>query len=119
MSSGPERRLVDEARGVVVGYDSGNGVLVGFDLDTLEVRWRHAQDHGGHLLLYEDTGELVTGDHADVVVRDVATGAELARADNGTGIQSVLFPCPGDDRDLYVCTFLGVSRVAVANAPPG
>lgn len=107
--------VVDEARGVVVGYDSGNGVLAGFDLDTLDVRWRHDQDHGGHLLLYTATGEVVTGDHADVVVRDVATGDELARVDAGMGIQSVLFPCPGDQRDFYVCTFLGVSRVAVTS----
>src|SRR5690606_3929847 len=68
--------VVDEIRRVVVGYDSGNGVLTGFDLDTLAVRWRVDQDHGGHLLLYEDSGELVTGDHADVVVRDIVTGTE-------------------------------------------
>ncbi len=98
---------------MVVGYDSGNGVLTAFDLDTLAVRWQVDQDHGSHLLLYEDSGELVTGDHADVVVRDIATGAVRARADHGMGIQSVLFPCPGDDRDLYVVTFLGVSRIAV------
>lgn len=105
--------VVDEERGVAVGYDSGNGVLTAFDLDTLDVRWQVDQDHGGHLLLYEGSGEVVTGDHADVVVRDVATGEERARADHGMGIQSVLFPCPGDARDLYVVTFLGVSRVAV------
>lgn len=105
--------VVDEARGVVVGYDSGNGVLAGFDLDTLDVRWRHDQEHGGHLLLYSETGEVVTGDHADVVVRDIVSGDELARVDGGMGIQSVLFPCPGAHRDFYVCTFLGVARVAV------
>lgn len=106
--------VVDEARGVVVGYDSGNGALVGFDLDTLDVRWRRDQDHGSHLVLYAESGELVTGDHADAVVLDIATGDELARADTGSGIQSVLFPAPGFERDFYVCTFLTVSRVAVA-----
>ena len=106
--------VVDEARGVVVGYDSGNGVLAGFDLATLERRWHHDQDHGGHLLLYTRTGEVVTGDHADVVVRDVVSGDELGRVDNGMGIQSVLFPCPGGGRDFLVCTFLGVSCVTVA-----
>ena len=106
--------VVDEARGVVVGYDSGNGALVGFDLDTLDVRWRRDQDHGSHLLLYAESGELVTGDHADAVVLDIATGDELARADTGSGIQSVLFPAPGFEHDFYVCTFLTVSRVAVA-----
>ena len=106
--------VVDEARRVVVGYDSGNGALVGFDLDTLDVRWRRDQDHGSHLLLYAESGELVTGDHADAVVLDIATGDELARADTGSGIQSVLFPAPGFEHDFYVCTFLTVSRVAVA-----
>ena len=105
--------VVDEQRRVVVGYDSGNGVLAAFDLDTLTVRWRREQDHASHVLLYEDSGELVTGDHADVVVLDTATGAELARADTGSGMQSVLFPAPGFGRDFYVCTFLTVSRVAV------
>ncbi len=104
--------LVDERRGIVVGYDSGNGVVVGFDISSLAPRWRREQDHASHLLLYEDSGELVTGDGADVVVLDVASGEELARADSGQGIQSVLFPAPGRRRDVYVCTFVGVSRVA-------
>lgn len=107
--------VVDVDRRIAVGYDSGNGVLVGFDAATLEPRWRRDQDHGSHLLLYEGTGELVTGDHADVVVLDVATGDERARVDTGSGMQSVLFPVPGWDRDLYLCSFLSVTRVAVTN----
>ena len=103
--------VVDERRGVVVGYDSGNGVVTGFDLETLAVRWRRDQDHASHLLLFEVTGELLTGDGGDAVVLDVATGEELARADLGTGMQSVLFPCPGFDGDAYVCSFVGVSRI--------
>ncbi|MBV8951117.1 MAG: hypothetical protein JOZ99_09600, partial [Actinobacteria bacterium] len=103
--------VVDERRGIVVGYDSGNGVIAGFDIDTRIPRWRHEQNHGSHLLLYEDTGELVTGDHDDVVILDVATGNELARASTGAGVQSVLFPCPGFARDFYVCNFLTVTRV--------
>ncbi len=106
--------VVDEVRGIVVGYDSGNGVVTAFELDGLARRWQRDQDHGSHLLLYEATGELVTGDGADVVVLDIATGEELARADSGLGVQSVLFPAPGDDRDLYICSFTGVARVAVA-----
>lgn len=105
--------VVDERRGVVVGYDSGNGRMAGFDLDSLEVRWRREQDHASHLLLYEDTGELVTGDHTDVVVLDVATGEERARTPTEGGVQSVVFPCPGFDRDFYVCSFLALTRVAV------
>jgi outer membrane protein assembly factor BamB len=108
--------VIDADRGIAVGYDTGNGVLAGFDLDTLEVRWRRDQDHGSHLLLYAASGELVTGDHADVVVLDVATGAERARVDTGSGMQSVLFPAPGWDHDLYLCSFLTVTRVAVVSA---
>lgn len=105
--------IVDESRGIVVGYDSGNGVIAGFDLATLDVVWRRDQNHASHLLLYADTGELVTGDSADVVILDIATGGEVARADTGLGMQSVLFPAPGRDRDFYVCAFPGVSRIAV------
>ena len=103
--------VIDEERGVAVGYDSGNGVLVGFDLDTLTPRWRRDQDHASHVVLFTGTGELVTGDHTDVVVLDIATGTELGRVESGHGVQSVLFPCPGFDRDVYVCSFLGVTRV--------
>src|SRR4029079_18985978 len=102
---------VDERRGIVVGYYSGNGVLAAFDLETLSARWQRDQDHGSHLLLYEETGELVTGDHADVVVLDITTGNELARADTGAGMQSVLFPAPGFDRAGYLASFRSVSRV--------
>ena len=107
--------VVDERRGIVVGYDSGNGVVTGFDLDTLAVRWQREQNHGSHLLLFSETGELVTGDHGDVVVLDISSGDELGRADTGHGIQSVLFPAPGEGRDFYVCSFMGVSRVSVVN----
>ena len=108
--------VVDERRGVAVGYDSGNGVVTGFDVDTLVVRWRRDQDHASHLLLYEDTGELVTGDHTDVVVLDVATGAELARTATDGGVQSVLFPAPGFGRDFYVCSVLALTRVEVRSS---
>jgi hypothetical protein len=47
-------------------------------------------------------------------VLDVATGEEKARADTGSPVQSVLFPCPGFGRDLYVCSFTTVARVRVA-----
>jgi hypothetical protein len=105
--------IVDDRRGIAVGYDSGNGVIAAFDSATLEPRWRRDQDHASHLLLYAETGELVTGDGADVVILDIATGDELARADTGSGMQSVLFPQPGWHRDFYVCTLFTVSRVAV------
>lgn len=113
---------VDPSRGIVVGYDSGHGVMTAFDVDGRGVtgrRWTRRQDHACHAIVFPDTGELVTADHdagrmADqVVVLDVETGEERARVDTGSPIQSVVFPAPGFGRDVYHCSFPGVSRIAV------
>jgi len=115
---------VDPSRGIVVGYDSGHGVLAAFDFDGTGVtgrRWTRRQEHACHPIVFPDTGELVTADHdADrmaeqLVVLDVETGAELARVDTGSPLQSPVFPAPGFGRDVYHCAFPGVSRVAVAD----
>ena len=70
-----------------------------------------------HLIRYPDTGELVVNDHGDdgdaVVVLDIETGAERARANTGSPVQSVLFPAAGFGRDLWYCSFARVARVAV------
>ena len=122
--------LVDESRRIVVGFDSGNGVLVAFDVaddgSTTE-RWRREQSHAAHMLLFSGDGDLVTTDHdvtrmADqFVVLDVETGAERARIDSGSPLQSVLFPAPGWSGDLYHCSFAGISRLFVdgADQPAG
>ncbi len=113
--------VVDPVRRVAVAYDSGNGVLGGFtigDDGRLAPRWRREQDHGSHLVLFAETGEVVTGDHDtagghdDVVVLDVATGEELARARTGSPLQGVLFPARGFEDDVYLCTFSTVTRVS-------
>jgi hypothetical protein len=114
---------VDPERRIAVGYDSGNGVLAGFRFDAdverpLERLWTREQNHGCHMVRYPDTGELVTADHdaaamaEHVVVLDIETGAELARVATGSPAQSVLFPCPGFERDLYVCSFTTLTRVS-------
>jgi hypothetical protein len=111
--------VVDERRGIAVGYDSGNGVIAAFGIDHLDRRWEREQNHASHLVLFDESGELVTNDHdisrsADqVVVLDIASGEEMARADTGSPVQSVLFACPGFDRDVYLCSFTTVSRVTV------
>jgi sugar lactone lactonase YvrE len=112
---------VDASRGIAVGYDSSNGAMTAFSFsegsDALTPLWRREQDHASHPLLYPDTGELVTCDHdaermADhVVVLDITTGEEKARAETGSPLQSVLFPAPGFGRDLYVCSFSTVAHV--------
>ncbi|HEY5172321.1 MAG TPA: hypothetical protein VIK54_11415 [Acidimicrobiia bacterium] len=113
--------LVDEARRIVVGYDSANGVLAAFDVaddGRITPRWQREQNHACHPLLFADTGELVTNDHdptrmADaIVVLDIETGAERVRVDAGSAVQSVLFPAPGFGRDFYYCSFAALTRVA-------
>ena len=114
--------VVDEQRRIVVGYDSGNGVLVAFDIaadGSASVRWRREQNHACHPLLFPDTGELVTNDHdatrmADaIVVLDIETGRERVRVDAGSPLQSVVFPAAGFDRDFYYCSFAAVTRVGL------
>ncbi len=53
----------------------------------------------------------------DVLVIDIETGAERARAPVPTMFQSVLFPAPGWERDLYWCTFSTLARLEVVAAP--
>ena len=69
-------------------------------------RWRAELGHAAHLLVWDDTGELVLGDHDtdrgdEVVVVDIVTGREPAHALTGSPMQTALFPCPGWDHDLY------------------
>ncbi len=113
--------LVDEDRRIAVGFDSGNGVLAAFDVahdGTLSRRWTRDQDHGCHLLLFADTGELVTADHhahamsEDLVVLDIETGTERLRVASGSAVQSVLFPAVGWNRDVYYCSFAGLARLS-------
>ena len=49
----------------------------------------------------------------EVVVLDIETGAERARARVPSPFQSVLFPAPGFGRDLYWCTFSTLARLEV------
>ena len=114
--------VVDDQRKIVVGFDSGNGVLAAFRYDEATVRpvWSHDQNHGSHMLWYQDSGEVVSAHHdaerglEQVVVRDIATGAEKARVDTMSPIQSVVFPACGTRRDFYWCSMLAVSRISVA-----
>jgi len=117
--------VIDSERSIAVGYDSGNAVMTAFTIGpdgTLAPRWQREQHHAGHLILYPAAGALVTGDYdADrgtdqVVVLDIGTGEEWARADTGSPVQSVLFPAAGFGNDFYLCTFTTITRVS---AVPG
>ncbi|CAB4883063.1 unannotated protein [freshwater metagenome] len=114
--------LIDPRRQIAVGYDSGNGVMAAFSFDdagVLTPLWSREQNHACHMMMFADSGELVTNDHDPTrfmdqfVVLDITTGNELLRADSGSPAQSVLFPAPGFDRDVYLCTFTTVSRLLV------
>jgi hypothetical protein len=108
----------DAARRIAVGYDSGNSVVVAFDVhgDAMTERWRRAQDHAGHMLRWPDDGALLTYDFVDgvdhAVVLDIESGDELARVATGSPVQSVLFPAPGFANDAYYCSFTTLARLA-------
>ena len=78
------------------------------------------------MMLYADTGELVLEDapnlqvmdergDAQIVVMDIETGEERARAPIGASATMGMFLCPGFGRDLYVASGWGpVARIFVA-----
>jgi len=112
---------IDIANGVAIAYDSGNGIVTGFQLDAqakVQGRaWQRHLNHGAHPLLLPQSGEVLLLDHQpeaggeSAVVLDVRSGAELGRVATGSPVQSVVFTAPGWDRDAYVCSFTTVSRI--------
>jgi hypothetical protein len=111
--------LYDPVRRIAVAFDSANARLAAwrFTEGRFTPLWTHPFGTASHLIRYPDTGELVVNDHSengdDVVVLDIASGAERARAHTGSPVQSVVFPAPGWNRDFYYCSFAAVTRVAV------
>lgn len=114
--------VIDPVRRVAVAYDSGNGVVTAYRIDgrgATSQLWSREINHGAHPLRFE-SGELVLCDYdldrrvEQVVVLDIETGREYARADTGSPVQSVLFPAPGFGRDFYLVSFTTVSRFEVA-----
>lgn len=113
--------VVDEARRIVVGYDSANAALAGFDVaadGTTTRRWARTQDHACHPLLLPEPGLVLTNDHDpergtdQVVLIDVESGDERLRVDTGSPWQSVLFPAVGFADDVYLCSFTTLTRIA-------
>ena len=112
--------IYSDVHDTAVAFDAGNGVVAAWQPrpDGPTLRWQAELGHAAHLLLWEDTGELVLGDHDaergdHVVIVDVLTGEERARAATGSPMQTALFPCPGWARDLYHTTMAGIWRAAV------
>jgi hypothetical protein len=113
--------VVDTKRQIVVGFDSGNGVISGFDYDedSVTLRWTHEQNHACHMLLIPETGQIVTADYRpelgceQVVVLDITTGTEVARVSTTSPIQSAVFPAIGPQGDIYWCSMTTITRISV------
>ena len=113
--------VVDMKRQIVVGFDSGNGVISGFDFDedSVTLRWSHEQNHACHMLLIPETGQIITADYRpelgceQVVVLDITTGAEVARVSTTSPIQSAVFPAIGPRGDIYWCSMTTITRISV------
>lgn len=113
--------IVDSGRGLVVAYDSANGVAAAFDVEDLSLRWRIDLATAQHLVLFADTGELVADDHDRdagdaLVVVDVATGDVRARVAVDSPAQSVVFGAPGTRRDHYFVSLSTVARITFHDA---
>jgi len=110
------RRELAHAAHMIRYPDTGEVVVHDFCAPRL-TRSRAAQAIGpraGRLAASARARRLVASrSHDDVVVLDIETGAERARASVPTMFQSVLFPCPGWERDLYWCTFSTLARLEV------
>ena len=113
--------VVDMKRQIVVGFDSGNGVISGFDFDedSVTLRWSHEQNHACHMLLIPEIGQIITADYRpelgceQVVVLDITTGTEVARVSTTSPIQSAVFPAIGPRGDIYWCSMTTITRISV------
>lgn len=111
--------LYDPERRIAVTFDSANAHLAAwrFADGRFTSLWTQPFGTASHMIRYPDTGELVVNDHGErgdeVVVLDIESGAERARVNTGSPVQSVVFPAAGWGRDLYYCSFACVARVWV------
>lgn len=111
--------IYDPERRIAVAYDSANGVLAAFRFadGRLQPLWTRHYGTAMHLIRYPDTGEVVLDDHGDggddLVVVDIESGVETARAATTSPMQSVVFPAAGFGRDLWYTSFACVARATV------
>ena len=113
--------MIDVDRRIVVGYDSGNGVMAAFDIagdGALTPRWRRDHDHAAHLLLLP--GPRGAGHRGPRPRRGWSNrwscstsppASELVRADTAGPLQSAVFPALGWDATVYWCSLSTVSRL--------
>jgi hypothetical protein len=114
---------VDVQRRMVLGYDSANRFLrawrFGDAMQDVQPLW-HKADFGvaSHMVLLPELGQVVLNDYRrfgeEVVVLDIATGAEQGRVRVGGITQGVVFPSTGWNEDVYWCSMGRFSRVFAA-----
>jgi hypothetical protein len=113
---------IDGGRRIAVGYDSGNGVVTAWRFGAPgenEVIWQREQNQAGHMIVFPETGELVSYDFdhergtEQCVVLDIETGSEKGRVAVSSPLQCVVFPAAGWNRDVYITTFTTIARVYV------
>jgi hypothetical protein len=110
---------VDPSRGVVVGYDTGNGVVAAWDYRAATPRrlWTRSLNHGAHPIVLPAQGLVVLADFSleagreSLVLVDLVTGGEQLRIATESPVQSMLFGAVGSRSDIYFCSFLTVTRV--------
>ena len=113
---------VDATRHIAVGYDSGNGIVTAWRYDFPggpRRLWQREQHQAGHMIVFPDTGELVSYDYdhergsENCVILDIESGEEKGRVAINSPVQCVVFPSVGWRRDVYVTTFATVARVYI------
>ncbi len=109
-------------RKILVAFDSANSVICGFKYDEASSKlsqiWKKTSfGCGGHMIYYQDSGEVVTNDYKrfsdSTVVLDIESGKEKGRAKLNSLSQGVVFSSPGWERDFYYLTLSSISRVQV------
>ena len=113
---------VDASRGIVVGYDSGAGLVRAFNYrsESGDPLWEIPLNHACHPLVFEGSDMVMLNDFDKeagldhVVIVRLSTGEVLSRVATESPLQSVLFGAPGQRNDLYLCSFTHVTRVAFA-----
>ena len=107
---------------ILVAFDSANSVICAFKYndesgDLLKIWEKKSFGCGGHMIYYQDTGEVVTNDYKrfsdSAVILDIKSGMEKGRATLKSLSQGVVFSCPGWQRDFYYLTLSSISRVQV------
>ena len=107
---------------ILVAFDSANRVICAYKYsgesgDLSKIWEKTSFGCGGHMIYYQDTGEIVTNDYKrfsdTAVVLDIESGREKGRATLKSFSQGVVFSCPGWDRDFYYLTLSSISRVQV------